>query len=98
MDRTFVAQQQRTPVYQLGLELWRDNVVRNKAIAERLLAILTDLVMRERSGEMIDRSLIKSVTQVRALSGSPLAGMVLPWGQLLLFGCNVPLSPHNRLS
>lgn len=36
MDRTFVAQQQRTPVFALGLELWRNHVVRSKHIAPRL--------------------------------------------------------------
>jgi cullin 3 len=64
MDRTFVTQQQRTPVFQLGLELWRDHVVRNKIIAERMLTIVLDLIQRERTGEAIDRSLVRSTTQV----------------------------------
>lgn len=64
MDRTYVAQQQKTPVFQLGLELWRDHVIRNKQINERLLAILMDLVHKERTGEMIDRGLVRSTTQV----------------------------------
>ncbi len=46
-------------MYFLGLELWRDNVVRNRVIFERLLAILIDLVSRERQGEVVERSLIK---------------------------------------
>ncbi|GFR47201.1 hypothetical protein Agub_g8881, partial [Astrephomene gubernaculifera] len=64
MDRTFVVQQQKTPVFALGLELWRDHVVRNKLIQERLLAILMQLVLKERQGELIERGLIKSVTQM----------------------------------
>lgn len=48
MDRTFVVQQSKTPVFALGLELWRDHVVRNRAIAERLLSILMSLVGKER--------------------------------------------------
>ena len=36
MDRTFVSQQQRTPVFALGLELWRNHVVRSKQIVPRL--------------------------------------------------------------
>ncbi|KAG2450508.1 hypothetical protein HYH02_005009 [Chlamydomonas schloesseri] len=64
MDRTFVVQQQKTPVYTLGLELWRDVVVRNRAINERLLAIVSSLIMKERQGEVIERGLIKSVTQM----------------------------------
>ncbi|KAF5838342.1 Cullin [Dunaliella salina] len=64
MDRTFVAQQQRTPVFALGLELWRNHVVRSKQIAERLRTVLLDLVHRERSGETIDRALFRSITQM----------------------------------
>lgn len=64
MDRTFVAQQQRTPVFALGLELWRNHVVRSKQIAERLRTVLLDLVQRERSGETIDRALFRSITQM----------------------------------
>ncbi len=54
----------KTPVYQLGLELWRDHVVRNPHIRERILSILIDLVLKERTGEMIDRSLFRSITQM----------------------------------
>ncbi|KXZ56311.1 hypothetical protein GPECTOR_1g274 [Gonium pectorale] len=64
MDRTFVVQQQKTPVFALGLELWRDQVVRNRQIQERLLTILMQLILKERQGEMIERGLIKSVTQM----------------------------------
>ncbi|EFJ43865.1 hypothetical protein VOLCADRAFT_83034 [Volvox carteri f. nagariensis] len=64
MDRTFVVQQQKTPVFALGLELWRDVVVRNRKISERLLSILMQLITKERQGEVIERGLIKSVTQM----------------------------------
>ncbi|KAG2493302.1 hypothetical protein HYH03_008438 [Edaphochlamys debaryana] len=71
MDRTFVVQQQKTPVFALGLELWRENVVRNRQIAERLLSILMSLILKERQGEMIERGLIKSVTQMLVDLGHP---------------------------
>ncbi|GIL75860.1 hypothetical protein Vretimale_5569 [Volvox reticuliferus] len=64
MDRTFVVQQQKTPVFALGLELWRDVVVRNRQISERLLKILMQEITKERQGEVIERGLIKSVTQM----------------------------------
>ncbi|MEW5303513.1 MAG: hypothetical protein WDW36_006197 [Sanguina aurantia] len=64
MDRTYVVQQMKTPVFPLGLELWRENIVRNKPIADRLLLILRDLVQRERGGELVEHGLIKSVTQM----------------------------------
>jgi hypothetical protein len=65
MDRTYVAQQQRTPVFQLGLELWRDHVVRKKEIGERLRSTLLEQVHKERVGETCERGLIRSVTQVQ---------------------------------
>ncbi|KAJ9510776.1 hypothetical protein QJQ45_027594 [Haematococcus lacustris] len=64
MDRTFVVQQHRTPVFQLGLELWRDHVVRNKHISDRLSSFVMDAIQRERSGEAIDRGLVRSITQM----------------------------------
>ncbi len=64
MDRTYVTQQQKTPVFQLGLELWRDNVVRNTHIRGRLQAILLDFVLKERTGDVINRSLFRAITQV----------------------------------
>lgn len=64
MDRTYVTQQHKTPVFQLGLDLWRDHIVHNRHIQERLLAILMDLVQKERTGEIIDRGLVRATTQV----------------------------------
>ncbi len=64
MDRTYVVQQQKTTVFALGLELWRDHVVRNSCIRGRLQAILLDLVLKERTGDVINRSLFRAVTQV----------------------------------
>lgn len=64
MDRTYVTQQQKTPVFPLGLELWRDHIIRNRQISDRLLHILRDMIGRERCGEMIDHGLIRSVTQM----------------------------------
>ena len=64
MDRIYVKHQNKTPVHQLGLNLWRDNVVCNRKIKERLQAILLDMVHRERGGEVIDRALMRSITMV----------------------------------
>lgn len=64
MDRTYVAQQHRTPVFQLGLDLWRDHVARHPVIQQRALATLSDLIARERAGEVIERSLVRAATQM----------------------------------
>jgi hypothetical protein len=34
MDRTYVTQQHKTPVFQLGLDLWRDHVVHSPVIQQ----------------------------------------------------------------
>ena len=65
MDRIYVKHHNKAPVHDLGLTLWRDHVVRRAPIKDRILNILLDMVYRERSGEIIDRALVRSVTQVR---------------------------------
>ena len=50
MDRTYVAAQKKTPVYERGLQIFRDEVTRNPKIKDRLLQMLLDLIGRERVG------------------------------------------------
>lgn len=64
MDRIYVKHQQKVPVHQLGLDKWRDVVIRNKQLSERLLGTLLDLVRKERTGDVIDRALMRSITMV----------------------------------
>jgi cullin 3 len=51
-------------VYDLGLSLFRANIARNAKIKDRLLKVLLANIQRERSGEVIARSLMKNVTQM----------------------------------
>eukprot|EP00882_Tetradesmus_deserticola_P002834 GHRQ01003012.1.p1 GENE.GHRQ01003012.1~~GHRQ01003012.1.p1 ORF type:complete len:735 (+),score=416.28 GHRQ01003012.1:173-2206(+) len=71
MDRTYVTQQHKAPVFQLGLDLWREQVVRQPQIHQRLLAILGDMVSRERAGEIVDRALLRATTQMLMDLGKP---------------------------
>lgn len=64
MDRTYVVAQKKTPVYERGLQIFRDEVCRNARIKDRLLHMLLDLVQRERTGEMIERGLLKTITSM----------------------------------
>ncbi|GMH33867.1 hypothetical protein BSKO_01701 [Bryopsis sp. KO-2023] len=64
MDRTYVQQQKKTPVFSLGLDLWCEVVIRHRLISTRLRTILLDLVYRERTGEVIDKLLMKSITKM----------------------------------
>lgn len=71
MDRTYVSQQQKTPVYQLGLDLWREHVVRTPVISDRMLTIIMDMIQKERGGEIVNRSLIRAVTKMLVDLGMP---------------------------
>jgi len=62
MDRTYVVAQKKTPVFERGLQVFRDEVCRNPRIKDRLLRTLLELVERERCNETIERGLIKTVT------------------------------------
>ncbi|KAK9750794.1 hypothetical protein RND81_02G222400 [Saponaria officinalis] len=64
MDRTFVPSTHKTPVYELGLNLWRDNVIHCSNIQPRLLNTLLDLVLKERTGEVINRGLMRNIIKM----------------------------------
>ncbi|CAM6121875.1 unnamed protein product [Calypogeia fissa] len=64
MDRTYVTNYNKTPVHELGLNLWRDNILRSSKIRDRLLDTLLDLVHRERTGEVINRGLMRNITKM----------------------------------
>eukprot|EP00246_Nothoceros_aenigmaticus_P013947 TRINITY_DN5071_c0_g1_i1.p1 TRINITY_DN5071_c0_g1~~TRINITY_DN5071_c0_g1_i1.p1 ORF type:complete len:736 (-),score=193.26 TRINITY_DN5071_c0_g1_i1:582-2789(-) len=64
MDRTYVTNNNKTPVHELGLNLWRDNIVRSPKIRDRLLDTLLELVQRERTGDIINRGLMRNITQM----------------------------------
>ncbi|XP_021746484.1 cullin-3A [Chenopodium quinoa] len=64
MDRTFVPSTHKTPVYDLGLNLWRDNVIHASSIQTRLLNTLLDWIQQERTGEVINRGLMRNVIKM----------------------------------
>lgn len=64
MDRTFIPGTHKTPVHELGLNLWRDNIIHSSKIQTRLLNTLLELVLRERTGEVIDRGLMRSIIKM----------------------------------
>ncbi len=55
MDRVYVSGQKLEPVYNLGLILFRDNVVRYAPIRDHLRQTLLDMVAKERRGEVVER-------------------------------------------
>ncbi|XP_019170675.1 PREDICTED: cullin-3A-like [Ipomoea nil] len=64
MDRTFVPSTHKTPVHELGLNLWRDNIVHSSKIQTRLLNTLLELIFRERTGEIINWGLMRNIIKM----------------------------------
>uniref|UniRef100_A0A8C6TYB5 Cullin 3 n=1 Tax=Neogobius melanostomus TaxID=47308 RepID=A0A8C6TYB5_9GOBI len=55
MDRVYVQQNNVENVYNLGLIIFRDQVVRYGCIRDHLRQTLLDMIARERKGEVVDR-------------------------------------------
>ncbi|XP_022733424.1 cullin-3A-like [Durio zibethinus] len=70
MDRTYIPNTRKTPVHELGLNLWRDNIIHSSKIQSRLLSMLLELVHRERTGEVIDRGLMRNIIKMLMDLGS----------------------------
>ncbi|XP_057948818.1 cullin-3A [Malania oleifera] len=70
MDRTFIPSTHKTPVHELGLNLWRDNIIHSTKIQTRLLSTLLELVYRERTGEVINRGLMRNIIKMLMDLGS----------------------------
>lgn len=64
MDRVYVQNYNVEPVYNLGLILFRDTVVRYPQIKDHLRQCLLDMVYKERRGELTNRSAIKNACQM----------------------------------
>ncbi|XP_039764189.1 cullin-3 isoform X1 [Pararge aegeria] len=69
MDRVFVQQNDVDNVYNLGLIIFRDQVVRYGCIRDHLRQSLLELVARERRGEVVDRLAIRNVCQMLMVLG-----------------------------
>lgn len=61
MDRTYVVHRDKTPVYKLGLRIFRDVVAWHPQVRDRLKEILLESIHNERLGQMIDQALMKEV-------------------------------------
>ena len=61
LDRTYVEQNNKTTVYEAGLESFRDHVARHEHIKARLLNMMLDYIQSERDGELIDRQLARAI-------------------------------------
>lgn len=55
MDRVYVQQQNVDPVFNLGLTIFRDEIIRYGTLGDSLRNILLKMIAAERAGEIIDR-------------------------------------------
>jgi len=69
MDRVYVQQNNCENVYNLGLVIFRDKIVRYGCIGNHLRVTLLDMIMKERRGEVIDRGSIKNACQMLMMLG-----------------------------
>ncbi|CAM9533464.1 unnamed protein product [Chrysoparadoxa australica] len=60
MDRTYVNQQKKTPIYKMGLQIFRDTIARHEKVQGRLKNLLLLNIANERAGQLIDRGLMKT--------------------------------------
>uniref|UniRef100_H2ZJ76 Cullin family profile domain-containing protein n=1 Tax=Ciona savignyi TaxID=51511 RepID=H2ZJ76_CIOSA len=60
MDRVYVSQNNVDSVYNLGLKIFRDQVIRQKDIREFIQYTLLELVAKERRGEVVDRGAVRN--------------------------------------
>ena len=64
MDRTYVPKEKLEPVYDRGMKLWIEKVLREPKIKDRLLNSALDSIRRERLGEVIERNSIRKFIQM----------------------------------
>ena len=55
MDRVYVQQHNVAPVYNLGLAIFRDEIIRYGTLGDTLRNILLKMIAAERKGEIIDK-------------------------------------------
>ncbi|CAI8044487.1 Cullin-3 [Geodia barretti] len=64
MDRVYVQQNEEVNVYDLGLLLFRDEVVHHTTVREHLRRTLLEMVLMERKGEMADRRAVNNACKM----------------------------------
>ena len=61
MDRAYATQHKKVGVYSLSLQIFREVIVYSESIRDRLRNIILTSIYEERCGQIIDRSLLRSI-------------------------------------
>jgi cullin 3 len=68
MDRTYVTQNRKITIYDHGLMIFRDTIARHALVKDRLRHLLLQAVANERAGQLVERLLLKCVSEVNRCS------------------------------
>ena len=66
MVKTFIPSTHKTPIHELGFNLWRDIFIPQTRLQDTLL----EFVHQERNGEVINRDLIRNIIKILTDLGS----------------------------
>ncbi|KAF3333088.1 hypothetical protein FCM35_KLT02665 [Carex littledalei] len=64
MDRSYVPTHHKTPIKEVGLNLWRDHIIHSAKIQTLLVDSLLEEIHRERMGEVINHGLMRNVIKM----------------------------------
>ncbi|KAK1423075.1 hypothetical protein QVD17_18369 [Tagetes erecta] len=71
MDRSYVPGSHKRPARELGLNLWRDNVIHLTGIQTQLQNTLLHLIHKERTGQVINRGIMRNTIKMLMDLGPP---------------------------
>ncbi|XP_065889217.1 cullin-3-like isoform X2 [Dysidea avara] len=69
MDRVYVPQHEQHTVYDMGLVLFREEVIHCEVIRDYLMASLLDMISKERHGEVVNRVAIRNICHMLIVLG-----------------------------
>lgn len=61
MDRAYVVQHKKIGVYSMSLQIFREVIVFNENVRDRMRSIILSNIYEERCGQVIDRSMLRSI-------------------------------------
>merc|ERR1711991_216359 len=61
MDRAYVVQHKKIGVYSMSLQIFREVIVFNENVRDRMRSIILSNIYEERCGQVIDRSMMRSI-------------------------------------
>lgn len=64
LETGYIQQNRLVPLYDLGLITFKDLVFKDETLSPKLTSLLLEMIKRDRDGEMIERDIIKSISNM----------------------------------